>query len=409
MPDKQAIGENGELRYVNILDYLVVLARYKKVILRFVGVSILSAVVVLYLVLDRWYKSTAIIMPPKQKNLTGLMSGFSRTPTQLRSFGLFGGSDDLQQFQTILKSRRAMMALVDQFDLKRVYDLESGDDALKAVEENIELKLGKEDVSLEVSVYDTDPQRAADMTNYLVQTLNTIYAELSTAEARGNREFLERRYQQNLKELSEAEKNFKAFQVKYGAFAVPEQVKAAVEAAANIQAEIAMKEIEVGLLERTTSKENPLYRNAVIELGELRKQLDKISTGKGLEKNEVQIFAPLKLAPEIGIQYLRYYRELELQGKLLELILPLYEQARIEEQRDTPNVVVLDTAVPAPRPAKPRRLLITGLVAVGSFLLSVLFAFLADSFRRSYEQKRDDDWEKLNYIRSQFKMKKLFK
>jgi uncharacterized protein involved in exopolysaccharide biosynthesis len=409
MPDKQAIGENGELRYVNILDYLVVLARYKKVILRFVGVSILSAVVVLYLVLDRWYKSTAIIMPPKQKNLTGLMSGFSRTPTQLRSFGLFGGSDDLQQFQTILKSRRAMMALVDQFDLKRVYDLESTDDALKAVEENIELKLGKEDVSLEVSVYDTDPQRAADMTNYLVQTLNTIYAELSTAEARGNREFLERRYQQNLKELSEAEKNFKAFQVKYGAFAVPEQVKAAVEAAANIQAEIAMKEIEVGLLERTTSKENPLYRNAVIELGELRKQLDKISTGKGLEKNEVQIFAPLKLAPEIGIQYLRYYRELELQGKLLELILPLYEQARIEEQRDTPNVVVLDSAVPAPRPAKPRRLLITGLVAVGSFLLSVLFAFLADSFRRSYEQKRDDDWEKLNYIRSQFKMKKLFK
>jgi uncharacterized protein involved in exopolysaccharide biosynthesis len=409
MPDKQAIGENGELRYVNILDYLVVLARYKKVILRFVGVSILSAVVVLYLLLDRWYKSTAIIMPPKQKNLTGLMSGFSRTPTQLRSFGLFGGSDDLQQFQTILKSRRAMMALVDQFDLKRVYDLESTDDALKAVEENIELKLGKEDVSLEVSVYDTDPQRAADMTNYLVQTLNTIYAELSTAEARGNREFLERRYQQNLKELSEAEKNFKAFQVKYGAFAVPEQVKAAVEAAANIQAEIAMKEIEVGLLERTTSKENPLYRNAVIELGELRKQLDKISTGKGLEKNEVQIFAPLKLAPEIGIQYLRYYRELELQGKLLELILPLYEQARIEEQRDTPNVVVLDSAVPAPRPAKPRRLLITGLVAVGSFLLSVLFAFLADSFRRSYEQKRDDDWEKLNYIRSQFKMKKLFK
>jgi hypothetical protein len=88
---------------------------------------------------------------------------------------LFGGSDDLQQFQPILKSRRAMIALTERFDLQTVYDIASLDDAITALGENIELKLGKEDVSLEVSVYDTDPQRAADMANFLVQTLNTIY------------------------------------------------------------------------------------------------------------------------------------------------------------------------------------------------------------------------------------------
>lgn len=409
MPERQEMGENGQLRYVNVLDYLVVIARYKKLIVRFVGASVLLAVVLLYLILPRWYKSTAVVMPPKQKNLTGLMSGLTRASTQLRSFGLFGGSDDLQQFQTILKSRRAMLALIDRFDLKRVYDIENLDDAIKALEENIELKLGKEDVSLEVSVFDTDPQRAADMANFLVQTLNTIYAELSTTEARGNREFLERRYQQNLSDLTKAENNFKAFQEKYGAFAVPEQVKAAVETAAKLQAEIALKEIEVGLLERTTSTDNPLYKNAVMELQELKKQFEKMSSGKGLDIEEAKVFPPLQKAPEIGIQYLRYFREVELQGKILELILPLYEQARIEEQRDTPNVMVLDTAVPAPRPSKPRRLLITGIVGVGSFLLSVLFAFIADAFRRSYEQKREDDWEKLDYIRSQLNVKRLFR
>jgi tyrosine-protein kinase Etk/Wzc len=409
MPENQEIGENGQLRYVNVLDYLVVIARYKKLIVRFVGASILLAVVLLYLVLPRWYKSTAVVMPPKQKNLTGLMSGFSRTTSQLRSFGLFGGSDDLQQFQTILKSRRALIALIERFDLQRVYDIENVDDAITALAENIELKLGKEDVSLEVSVYDTDPQRAADMTNYLVQTLNTIYAELSTAEARSNREFLERRYQQNLRDLTEAENNFKAFQVKYGAFAVPEQVKAAVEAAAKLQAEIVLKEIEVGLLQRTTSPDNPLYKNALMEVEELKKQMEKMNTGKGFEKNEAQVFTPLQKAPEVGIQYLRYYREVELQGKLLELILPLYEQARIEEQRDTPNVVVLDTAVPAPRPAKPRRLLITAIVAVGSFLLSVLLAFAVDALRRSADQARGEDREKLRYLRSQLNIKELLR
>ena len=401
---------NGQLRSINLLDSLIVLVRHRRTIFLVTGGVFLLCIVLFWLILPRWYKSTASVLPPKQKNMMGLLSAVSRTTASpLRNLGLGMSSDDLAQFQTILASRRALEAVVDSFDLQSVYDLPIREEAIKELSGNISVTLGKEDVSLEISAYDTDRDRAAAMTNLLVEVLDRIYTEMSVTEAKGNREFLEQRYDQNLKDLETAENAYKAFQEKYGAYAVPEQVKAAVEAAAQIKGQIVIKEIQLGMLEKSTTAENPSLQAVRLELGELRKQMNRMMYGSQSPAKTAEIFAPFSKTPEIGLEYLRHYRDVEIQGKLLELLFPLYEQARIEEQRNTPSVIVLDHGIPAEKPSRPKRLILTLLITLGAFIVACGFVFASESLARIRSGQTQADQMKIDILRQELRLKRLFR
>jgi uncharacterized protein involved in exopolysaccharide biosynthesis len=407
--DKQGASAEHGLRYVSILDFLVVLAKHKKFLVRFVLGAVLVAVVVLFLVLPRWYKSTAVVMPPKQQSALGLLSSLKSATAPLRSLGIGASNDQLSQFQTIVRSRRCYEDVITHFDLQRVYASDNMEEAVKELDGNLNVSLGKEDASLEIAVFDTDPSRAAAMANYFVEVLNKIYVEMSISEARGNREFLEIRYRKNLSDLKAAEESLKTFQQKYGVYSIPEQMKAAVEAAATLQSQVFLKEVQLGILDKTTSPENFVRQQTELELNELRRQLGQLKTGSLASGKEFKLFSSFDQAPQIGLLYFRYYREVEIQGKLLELLLPLFEQAKIEEQRNTPSLLVLDTAVPAVKASKPKRLLITALVGVGSVIVGILVAAILEFLSLSSSAMGAADHEKLKLIREELHFRRLFK
>ncbi len=403
------ISEDDQLRQVYLLDYVVLLAKYKRFVIRFVGAAVLLAAIVLFLILSRWYKATAVVMPPKQANTLGLMSSLARATAPLRSLGLGGNSDELSDFQAILASRRVMEEVIEKFGLVKVYDLPNMEKTVATLESNVSVSLGKEDVALEISVFDTEPERAAAMANCFVETLNKVHLEMSVVEAKGNREFLEVRYIQNLRDLRACEDTLKRFQERFGVYSVPEQIKVAVQAAATLESKIALKEIELGILARTTSLENASRQSAEIELQELRKQVGNMKNGPANRANKSLVFPTFASVPEVGIQYLRHYRELELQGKLLELLLPLYEQAKIEEHRNTPSVIVLDMAVPPVRAAKPKRLLLLLATVVVSFLVAFLVVLYREHLALLRKSQRTEYLEKINFVKGELSLRNLFK
>jgi len=256
MSQGHPLAEKAQVRQINLIDMAYVIAHYRRSIVRFVTLTLILTVILFWIILPRWYKSTAVIMPPKQKNSLSLLGSFTRAASSLRSLGIGGlPSDDLAEFQTILLSRRVMEDVVRKFDLLTVYDLDSIEKAVKELRSNIEVTRGKEDVSLEIITYDTQPERSAAIANYLVEVLNRVYIELSVAEARSNREFLELRYKQNLADLRKAEEDYRRFQEKFKVFSLPDQMKAAVTAVATVRAQIALKEVELGVLSRSASAE----------------------------------------------------------------------------------------------------------------------------------------------------------
>jgi uncharacterized protein involved in exopolysaccharide biosynthesis len=134
-----------------------------------------------------------------------------------------------------------------------------------------------------------------------------------------------------------------------------------------------------------------------------------MKAGDMTDKSGFKIFAPFDKAPEIGIEYLRQYRELELQGKILELILPLYEEAKIEEQRDTPAVIALDSAVPAVKHAKPKRLTFTLLLTLASVFVSIVVSLFLDRYRRGKVTRTAEEEAKLALIKEELRFRNLFR
>jgi uncharacterized protein involved in exopolysaccharide biosynthesis len=252
---------------------------------------------------------------------------------------------------------------------------------MKELLSNSEFEVGDEG-QLHISVYDMDPQRAAAMTNYFVQVLNEINSELHVLNARGNREFIETRYSKNLLDLRAAEDSLRAFQLKHGVVALPEQLAASIKAMAEISGMLAVKEVELDVLQKSVEPSHPSVANAKLEIAALRDKISELNRGTAGVKGEMKVLVPFNLAPSLGAGYVRLFRDVEIQNKILQFVTPLFEQAKVEEKRSTPSVIVLDSALVPERKAKPKASLYGLLAAVVSTLVALTIVFGIEGARK---------------------------
>lgn len=364
------------------VEFFSVIARRKKPFVIFVlGVTLLTGTVTFFM--PKWYKSTATVFPAENTDLFSGLSGLSSIVSSIspaKKLSALTGSSDLDRYVAILKSERALTAVIAKFDLVNVYGVKhyQRESTMKELLANVNFEISEEG-GLEISVFDKNPQRAADMANYFVTMLNDINSEMHVQNAKGNREFIEQRYNKNLDDIEAAQDSFKTFQIRTGVVAVPEQVEASIKVAADLSAQLNLKEIELAILERTVSTQHPSYDEKLLEVQELRKRLHAMNEGSSSKEGDMRILLPFKDTPELGAEYLRRYRDVEIQYKILQFIAPLYEQAKVEENRNTPSVVVLDHASVPELKAKPKTTLYALMAFVVSSMIGLFVIFLLDA------------------------------
>jgi tyrosine-protein kinase Etk/Wzc len=239
----------------------------------------------------------------------------------------------------------------------------------KKFDDNFEVDWTDENI-LEIRVWDVDSKRASEMANYCVDLLNIRNYELQTTEARNTRVFIEQRLSQNKAELAVAEDNLRAYQEKEKMMIPTDVNGGGLSEIASIYGAKAKKEIDLGILKETVGKNNPAYQQTELELKVLESKISKI--------------------PELGLTSLRLYREVFIQQKILETIVPLFEQAKVNEHKDIPVAYVLDQAVPGEKPDRPKRIFIVGITfflgLVGSFVFIGLKEYAVATRKRSPEK-----------------------
>ncbi|MCX6120431.1 MAG: Wzz/FepE/Etk N-terminal domain-containing protein [Ignavibacteriales bacterium] len=376
---------NAQTPASSLLDFLSIITKYRKFISRFILLcTVLTAIIVL--LLPKWYKSTASVFPAEKADLLGGLEGIAslaKSFSPSKALSSISGNSEADRYLAILKSGTVLNAVIQKFDLVHVYDITDYpiENTIKELLTNVDFKI-EDEGNITITVYDKDPQRAADMTNYFVEMLNKTNTGLQGQNARGNRQFIEERYKKNLSDLAKAEDSLKSFQKKYGVIALPEQMEASIKAAAEITGQLALKEVQANVLRRTQSADNPSVIATQIEIDELHNKLTQMNRGTNIPQNEMKVFVPFNKIPDLGGEYIRWFRDVEIQYKILQFLTPLYEQAKVEEQRQTPSVIILDSAIPAERKAKPKVSLYALIALVVSALLSMLIIFSIEGFER---------------------------
>jgi uncharacterized protein involved in exopolysaccharide biosynthesis len=342
----------------NIIQYLSVLLRWKRfIIINFIAVFIIATVV--SFILPKWYKSTASLLPPKQPDIFNSLSASSSILKGLGGLGKLSGlgqKSSAYNYFAILHSRTTMENVIRKFNLMNVYDISdsSMEKTIKELDGNVAFEEQTDD-NITIEVYDKDPIRAANMANYFVDVLNEVSTRLGTQEVRSNREFIESRVNETQDSLRRTEEALREYQEHSGMIITPDQTTSA-DAMASLYASKAKMEVEVAIMEHNVIADNPTLVQKKLELLELNKKISTI--------------------PQIGLKSFRLYRDVAIQQKILEFLIPIYEQARIEEQKDIPVLLLLDKAVPAEKKSKPQRVLIIVLASFLAFTFSVLLSFM---------------------------------
>ncbi|MBV6421880.1 MAG: hypothetical protein DAHOPDDO_03168 [Ignavibacteriaceae bacterium] len=351
-------------------DYMYILYKWKKfIVINLIIVTILATTYTLLLPLE--YKATAIVMiPPDTQTgfggLSSLLGGKSSLASMgSRMFGLTSSSEDV--LLGIINSRSSLVKIIKEFNLIKYYEITDNnmDKVIKAFRNDISAD-PNEFGMLEFSVVNKDPEVSATIANYMVRLVDSLNIKFNIERAKNNRGFIEQRYLQNIRDLKNAEDSLYKFQKKYGIVVVPEQLEVTVKAAAEIEAQLFKKEVEAYFIEQTYGKNSVQYTGVAAEIELLKQKVQELKNSNELSSSS-NILYPFKNMPDIAIEYLRAFREVTIQESILEIVMPMYEQAKVEEQKSIPTILTIDKAVPPQLKFRPKRAII---------VLGIFFLFL---------------------------------
>ncbi len=351
----------SEERKIEMLDILVTLVRKKFLILFVAILTAVAGYLSVYFFIDEKFESTAVVVPyesGKSGGMSSLLKNIGSLPIGGIS-GLSGSASNLDFYLTIVYSRTTLTEIIDKFGLKKEYDQKYFADLLKKVIEDITV-VNNDDLSVSVSVRNKNPQKAADIANYIVEIINKKILEINTRKTKDNRLFLEKRYNEVVTELRDAENRLEAYQKKNGVFEAEQQVKASVSAFADLEMELARKQVEYEAAAKMLGENTPSVKGLKDGLLALEKKVNDIKSGK----DGKSVLIPMGSLPTKAIEYFRHYRDVKINTEMLEFLLPMYEQAKFDEQKDIPVILSIDKAVASDKKVYPPRMIYAILISL---------------------------------------------
>jgi len=370
-----------EKRDFDVLDYLLIISKWKKVLLLILILSAVTSYFTIYFFIPVRYDATALILPSEQDQTSvmgSLLKSFSNLPVSIP--GLKSSKSDI--YKTIMFSRTMIEKLIDRFELAKEYKSKTFVDLLEDVTSDISAEDTKEG-AYEIKIRASSPQKAADMTNFIIKELNEMLIKLNIQKSKDNRIFLEKRYDEVKRNLKNSEDSLTHYQKSSGIMLAEEQTIASIETYTKMEAELASKQSELAVLQKIYGDESPQAKNTAIAVNEYKNKLDMLKKGQG----NSDLIMSLKNLPANAMTYVRLFRDVEIYNKMLEFIIPLYEQVRYEEQKNVPILQIVDYAKAPDKKAYPKRMLITTIIVFVVFCLSIFMIILREIFINSDNPK----------------------
>ena len=217
-------------------------------------------------------------------------------------------------------------------------------------------------------------------------------------EASQRRLFFEQQLTGAKDNLANAEEDLKKTEQQTGVVQLDTQARAVIGSVAQLRAQIAAKEVQIGAMRAYATSENPDLQVAEQELAGLRAQEQKMGASSDEGLNMLPI--PKGNMQQAGLDYVRKLRDVKYYETIFDLLARQYEVAKVDEARQGAVIQVVDRAVLPDRRSSPKRLLIvSGATALG-LLLGIVWALAAKGLVRL--QNNPMERSRLDALRTAF-------
>jgi tyrosine-protein kinase Etk/Wzc len=361
------------------VENLTIVLRHKALIITVTLIVTAAVGVYAFVWMPNYYKATAVILPARNAGgaLSSVTSGIASSLKDLGVAKLHGGDDSYTPL-SLMQSRELKEKIIHQFGFIKIYKAVDMEDALELFSGNLDGEVSDEG-PFTVSFEDTDPARAAAVTNAVIDAINDVNSRLAVEEAKHNVTYAQARYDQNIADLDSAERALGVFQRKYGVYSLPDQAKAELSAMAELEQQKYVAEINLQNAQQlygSNASEAQVYRNTIEQIaskiGEMRAGMDAKATS----------FVPTNVMPDVALEYLRRMREVEIQSKLKAFLLPAYEEAKLDQQKLLFGFVILDRAETPVKKSRPHRSVFLLGALISSIVLTSVVVIAASRFRQ---------------------------
>lgn len=315
------------------------------------------------------YKADVIFYPTTNTNLSTTIL----TEPGNQGFGLleFGSDEDGEQLLQILKSDEMRNNVIAKFGLVDHY----GFDTTKKVSmlgirtllgKNLEIKQ-TEYKAIQVTVFDKDPQLAADMANYIANYADFQKNAIQKVKAKEALNIIEKEYSKAksyMDSINETLTNLRSL----GIYDYFEQFSQLNEAYTLNSVRLDQEEALLKVYEQNKSalpdtliiKTKARVQGYKAAVNSLKPTLDKIK--------------------QYGGKYINNINNLEYERKKYQSIKSRYESAKMEYESALPQKFIINAAEKPEIPAKPRRLLSSAIVAISTFFFALVLIAIIDLF-----------------------------
>lgn len=383
---------------IDLLQLFLVLWKQK---LKIVGVTFFAAVVaVFYAVnLPNIYTASVVFLPPKDGG--GKMSSMMASLSAIPFFpGIGGGSSSENSFdvlQAYLKKYENIWKVINKFDLKKHYEIESEFkiDVENSYLSNLSINKDKKSGIVTLSFSDTDKELAAKVSNYNVKLLSEISVNSVLSENQKKKNFIEKRLSSSKKSLRKIEEEIRDYEKENKILSIESQSRATIEAIAKIQSEVQLNLVKIRVqLELGANESHPEIRLLNLQNRELEKQLVAIQNGalilsKNMTKEEQEkglTYIPLQKIPQIKLDLERLMRKKIIELEIFKVLTKEMEMVKIESSKEQEILEVIEWARTPEKKSKPKRAIICIVVTLSGFLLACFMVLVLNAFQERKEK-----------------------
>lgn len=186
---------------LNLADYFRVISKHRRMIFWTCAVTVITTAII-SVFLPKSYAATASVVPPfdvlQKTNFAGGL-GAVKSPLLDKMMDVTSIAD---MYVGILHSRSVADALIERFDLAKVYKIQNNNSSVrKILRKRTRIEVTDEGI-VQITVEDRSPVQAAALANAYVEELDRQNKRLFVGQASSKKIFLENRLKEIEQELS---------------------------------------------------------------------------------------------------------------------------------------------------------------------------------------------------------------
>jgi capsule polysaccharide export protein KpsE/RkpR len=364
----------------SLIGVLKTIWQWRKAIRNVCGTVLVGSIIV-SLFLSNYYKSTTICYPasPKLAN-PELLFGTSGEVTEY-----YGTDQDLDRLAEIANGNQLVDYMVSEFKLYEHYGIDSTskEGPYKVREEFRDLYVAQKNKNdaLDISVEDTDPKFAALMCNAAREKTDEIARRLTTNSQGRLLAALEDNINRKKIELTRLGDSLRIMQAFYGIYDPTAQGEQLAKSSATAEANAVGLRAKLEILESNPNipRDTIAYLKANLRAAEQQRSF----LTKGIKNNSDDTPNALTVSRfSDGFASVLVLKDLHFQArKQLSYDLERYTQIKAVYNTKISAIHVLEEGEPALRKSRPMRSLIVIGSVIAAFLLMVMAALIADTYK----------------------------